>query len=300
MLTSESYKLVKIKSAKDMLGYIDNLPSTDMPHWWLFRGTPKPFPLQTSLERALSDAGVPLEESPEIEHQMLKEFKRRAHFYVNPLPSEGDILGWLALMQHYGAPTRLLDWTYSFFVAAFFALSEAVSFPEEKRQDAIVWALYRDAFGLAQQAPQAFEAYESAIKDGSWQEDVGRSDGDLIYDGINAYLLSVMDRPELSIWAINAFRLNERLSVQKGVFICPGDVGVPFEDNFLPSIVSSSHLIRFEFSTAPEARGEMLETLDKMNISNTSLFPGLDGFAKSLMQTPWIRSRLRPKTPSHL
>jgi len=298
-MTSVSYSSVSIDSAKAMLSYTDSLPMTDKPQWWLFRGTAKPFELQTSLERALGDAGIQLAESPEIERQMLKEFKRRAHFYVSPLPNEGDILGWLALMQHYGAPTRLLDWTYSFYVAAFFALSDAVSFPENERQPAIVWALYRDAFKLAPQAPIASAAYEKAVDGRSWQEDVGRSNGDLIYDGINAYLLSVMERPEPSIWAINAFVLNERLSVQKGVFVCPGDIRVPFEENLLPSIVSRSNLIRFEFSTAPAARREMLETLDRMNITYTSLFPGLDGFARSLRQTPWVRYRLRPSEPTH-
>src|SRR5438093_2893211 len=34
-------------------------------------------------------------------------------------------LEWLALMQHYGAPTRLLDFTYSFWIALFFAFEEA-------------------------------------------------------------------------------------------------------------------------------------------------------------------------------
>ena len=29
----------------------------------------------------------------------------------------------------------------------------------------------------------------------------------------------------------NPFRLNERLTIQKGVFMCPGNVTVPFEEN---------------------------------------------------------------------
>jgi len=37
-------------------------------------------------------------------------------------------------MQHHGAPTRLLDFTYSFYIAAYFAL-------EESEKDCAIWAL---------------------------------------------------------------------------------------------------------------------------------------------------------------
>ena len=143
MLEPKTFKKVQIIDEASLLAYSRELPPQEPKHWWLFRGMPRNFPLQTSLERALIDADIGLEEAPQIERKLLKEFKRRAHFYVDPLPAQGDVLGWLALMQHYGAPTRLLDWTYSFFVAAFFALGDAVSNPVTKREPAVVWALFR-------------------------------------------------------------------------------------------------------------------------------------------------------------
>jgi hypothetical protein len=248
----------------------------------------------------LGDAGIDLAEAPAIERKLLKEFKRRAHFYLSPLPAEGDVLGWLAVMQHYGAPTRLLDWTYSFFVAAFFALGEALSNPKEKRQPAVVWALYRDSFKLDSQAPKAKAAYDAAAGRSTWQADMGRSEADNIYDGITAYLLHVMECPTRSIWAINPFRLNERLSVQQGVFLCPGDLTASFEDNLSAGNPSPENLVCFELSTEPRARGEMLSALHRMNINNASLFPGLDGFARSLRQALWIAGKLRPETISNV
>ena len=213
MLQPKEFKRVKILDEASLLGYARKLPPREPQHWWLFRGMPSNFPLQTSLERVLIDAGIELKDAPQVERKLLKEFKRRAHSYVDPLPAHGDVLGWLALMQHYGAPTRLLDWTYSFFVAAFFALRDAVSNPPDKRKTAVVWALFRDAFGLNEQARAAKAAYDVAEANSSWQADMGRADADNIYDGINACLLHVMEKPTRSIWAINAFQLNERLSV---------------------------------------------------------------------------------------
>lgn len=62
---------------------------------------------------------------PVVEKRLLREFKRAYPSRENtPAPRYDDDLAWLALMQHHGAPTRLLDWTFSPFVAAFFALDQ--------------------------------------------------------------------------------------------------------------------------------------------------------------------------------
>jgi hypothetical protein len=298
-MSHDWYKTETIDDDVKMLAYAMQLPGVGRPEGWVFRGTSKVYPLQTSLERALNDAGVPANDVPEIEQQLLKEFKRRAHYYVDPLPADGDLMGWLALMQHYGAPTRLLDWTYSFYIAAFFALSDAVSTPAGSSLPCVVWALYRDAFSLRAQAPTAAAAYDKA-NNGSWEEDMLPADSDNLQKGINAFLGQVMKEPEKCIWAVNSFRLNERLSVQQGLFLCPGDVTISFEENLRAANPKDGTVIRFELSTEREARRKMLTILHRMNINSASLFPGLDGFARSLKQKPWVPGSLRPRTPSHL
>jgi hypothetical protein len=59
----------------------------------------------------------------DIELKLMQRFRQRAmHFGLPGLPEASDILGWWELMQHHGAPTRLMDWTTSPFVAIWFAL----------------------------------------------------------------------------------------------------------------------------------------------------------------------------------
>jgi hypothetical protein len=256
------------------------------------------WPLQTSLERSLVDRGIALAEATDIEGKLLKEFKRRSHHYLPSVPTEGDVVGWLALMQHFGAPTRLLDWTYSFFVAAFFALADATTYPEYDRSPCFVWALYRNAFHL-KGAPTARDAYKAASKK-TEDNDVGRADGDSVQDGINAFLREMMQHPTKCVWAINSFRLNERQSAQRGVFLCPGDANASFMDNLRAGDPSPATVVRFEIPTDELSRSRLLAMLYDMNINSATLFPDLGGFARSLRQKLWVPGTLRDRVPEHL
>ncbi len=112
---------------------------------WHFRGVLDNWALETALERAARDWRIPMNDLPEIEKALLREFKRAYPPDESTLsPDDNDTLGWLALMQHHGAPTRLLDWTYSLFVAAFFALDALLRCRDFERK-AAVWALSEQA-----------------------------------------------------------------------------------------------------------------------------------------------------------
>ena len=52
-------------------------------------------------------------------------------------PEPDDYFGWLFLAQHYGLPTRLLDWTENPLVALYFAVLE-----QEEASDGCIWALW--------------------------------------------------------------------------------------------------------------------------------------------------------------
>jgi len=90
------------------------------------------------------------------------------------------------------------------------------------------------------------------------------------------------------VYILNTNRFNKRLATQQGVFICPGDPSVSFIENLSADLISDSksHIIRYEIKNDLKFRNEVLEKLHRMNINRVSLFPNLDGFAKSLGTFP--------------
>ena len=81
-------------------------------------------------------------------------------------------------------------------------------------------------------------------------------------------------------------KLNERLSVQQGVFLRVNPPNWSFEDALtymLAQRKNRQHLALHKLRVAPEGRLHLLKELHRMNISAESLYPGLDGFARSLI-----------------
>lgn len=83
---------------------------------WVFRGVKDSvYPLEPTIERYAESWAA-------LETLVTSEFKARARTHLTPSLIPNDELTWLVIMQHYAIPTRLLDFTYSPYVALYFGI----------------------------------------------------------------------------------------------------------------------------------------------------------------------------------
>jgi hypothetical protein len=240
---------------------------TQLDHRWAFRGMANAnWPLMTSLERLSISPKV------EAEQYLLTTFQRRAHHYVRDCPTLDDYLEWMALMQHHGSPTRLLDFTRSPYIALFFALEQQ----RDLTAQVALWAINLEACkqtAITILSPSNADQTISLGKPDTFKEAFMREHAP------PDPLAPPLPAP-LCVAPIQPFRMNERLTIQQGLFLCPAQIMTPFEANLSAMGLTDSQFKRFVFNAA--LRGDILSELNQMNINRASLFPGIDGFAQSL------------------
>ncbi len=252
---------------------------------WVFRGQSHPWPLKPSLDRIADPVAV--RRFSTIQNPLVREFMSRAYQYMKDPPSEDDELECLALMQHHGAPTRLLDWSISPFVAAFFAVEQR---PHGDPIEApVIWAVNRRElvediqrevrFGDQSVVPDQIAKAEEFLRTVPPPSDP--------YRPLEITFLrrrAPFQRP--LVVPAQPSRMNERLSVQQGVFLRVNPPNWPFEDALryvLAKGVQGRGRALHKLRIDPGGRMTLLKELHRMNIGAESLFPGLDGFARSLM-----------------
>lgn len=199
------------------------------------------------------------------ERWLLGEFRRHAHRYITPNVDPSDLMRCLALMQHHGAPTRLLDFTYSWYIGLYFAIEDA-----DPDTHCGIWAV--DANWCWSRA-----------KDELPSPLVQRIEEDGTRGKTPSIQTEILNAKKLRVVPDNSFFLDERLAVQQGVFLVPLDLTRPFMDNLIfDSQGHKDHVHLYEICCSVEFLKDAFAQLQRMNINRGSLFPGLDGFAKSL------------------
>jgi len=243
---------------------------------WAFRGQAnEQWPLYSSLSRYLREFGIHPEAWVKQEERIIRIFRRKAHHFISPLPAADDGFEWLALMQHHGAPTRLLDFTWSPYVAAFFALERATS-------HAAVWLIH---------PPRVLEAADAIL------EKAGIATNDSRTWTPGSFERCYLPNRHRFVSVGEAFRMNRRLIAQSGTFATPGVLDAPMEE-----IVPRDAILKVRLDTA-RVRDAAMRDLYLMNMTHATLFPDLDGMARSLayeLETHWaydprtLKSRIDP------
>lgn len=233
---------------------------------WAFRGQrDAAWKLLSSLARHLENFVPDKTSWEERESRAIRIFRRKAHNYASDLRILDDDLRCLALMQHHGAPTRLLDFTKSPYVAAFFALENATG-------NAAVFAL---------NTPLLWNAAPTNLPELTRDKVDPRENGNF-----ETYFAN--NKHEL-VWTGEPIEMDRRLVAQSGTFVVPGIVGRPVEE-ILKGYSSRQPLLRKFILPAKKIREECMRSLYRMNITNATLFPDLDGLAKSIafeLETIW-------------
>jgi hypothetical protein len=252
------------KSWKDIIDFKEEIESLEEKIIWIYRGQSNDKELETLLERAIKD--IDLKENPyDIEFVLADRFKRNLYSVEQTSSKILSPVELFALMQHYGAPTRLLDFTYSFYVAVFFALENFLG------KSPIIWCI--DALWLQANAKKCLGITKEDFMPGK------------IWEDFKKYFMKESEKiVKRAVYQMTPHVLNPRLSIQQGTFLCPCNLSFSFMANFCASLSDTTSLnnhvrvLRID----PQTRIKALEELYRMNINRASLFPGLSGLAQSL------------------
>lgn len=234
------------------------------PSQWAFRGHKDLVRgLSTKLELAFNRHRIPNSHRERCERLLIREFGRKAYLYLpaSELPEPDDTLEWLSLMRHYGAPTRLLDWTYSIFVAAFFALAAS-----DRGERCWIWAI--DTRWLNSVANARVPGL-AKHQDKTDLDKTGKHFRELFLSNSTSFVSTE-----------SPLRINKRLALQRGVFLCPGDVRKSFVDN-LEALSNPGKRARL-LCIRPSARDSLLRLLYRLNIDEEVIFPGIEGLGTAL------------------
>ena len=215
-------------------------------------------------------------EYSQLEYNILADFISESCRYIKDIPTN-DIAAWLEIAQHFGVPTRLLDFTENPLVALYFTCSSSSDI------DASVWILN--------------EAYYNYIYFGSpilFATHTDQLIGGIVNWGIMCQQRPFADQAQYSQYPViyRPAYMEERMSSQSSVFMIWGDNRMP-----LTSIIPDKYHMEFDKNpTNPQhglichidvpasSKKQILAQLNELGINEKFIYPGLDGVGKYIKE----------------
>lgn len=178
---------------------------------------------------------------------MVKQFMRDALNRSSIRP--GDEWEWLSLAQHYGIPTRLLDWSEHPLVALYFACEDPSDGPSDGR--------------LFELEPEALN--ETSFPDAPSLLVLGQD------PQLDTYLPTAASGPKMAPLAVTSMRYFDRLSAQVGTFtICQAGEDI------------SDHAAVRSWTVPVAAKATILAELADLNVTASTVYPDLGHLARHI------------------
>ena len=194
--------------------------------------------------------------------ELRTEFERRALPMIADRPPRNE-WEWYFVMQHYGAPTRLLDWTDSGLVALYFALTSWKEAPDgEPRRRPAVWALN----------PWSLNRVHKEFGPVGVDWDVMKGYLSAAYSGIRFPRYPIALDPTLTA---------QRMLVQHSHFTVAGSDQRGLEE-MAAELELGDSLFQAVIDLDADGIEYMLQSLSWLGITETSIFPDLEGLAREL------------------
>ncbi len=206
-----------------------------------------------------------------LELHLLRNFRK----YAYGQSGADSIWHWLALGQHRGLPTRLLDWTYSPFVALHFATADLASMD----RDGLVWAFDFAAANRFLPAPLR-RIMRAEGSDTATVDMLGRFPTLGAFDRLSRRPFVVfLEPPSLDPRIVNQFALFSLMSSPDARL-----------DAWL-----ATHAVARRVLVPAALKWEVRDKLDQLNINERVLFPGLDGLSRWLARYYWPKPNEKPR-----
>lgn len=299
--TPRGYVHCRLNSVEELLRFTKSLKNSRR---FIYRGqADAEWKLETRIERDVPDGFKETVSLTKLEQAVLRQFQERAHLHLpaQEMPNGDAFVEWLAFIQHYGGPTRLLDFTHSPFVAAHFAVATNTS-----KRSAAIWAVNHHFADLNR--PKRISEYASQLEDVKVLRNDEFASGQRLLKELAGVGPPEMLRKSIcgtvalpATVTIAPSRYNRRLLNQQGVFIAPLDADKSFESNLSPMFEPTVDFGRcagdpidvadledpdrysvIKFVIEPPAFPAFRSDLRRMNIATEILFPDLEGEARAL------------------